>query len=213
MCGIHAVISTTAPAPIEAGFEQRLRNRGPDHVANETIELQRDDSSRLFVALTSTVLSLRGDEITPQPLVDNGSGSVLCWNGEAWKIDGEPVTGNDGKAVLCHLTQASSPIHEALKSIEGPFAFVFLDKNTSMLYYGRDRLGRRSLLSHATDSLSLSSVAGTIDPAWTEVEADGFYSINLAESGDLSTLTRTRHSWTDDELAVGILYNQTVPPC
>lgn len=202
MCGIHAVISAAPPAPIEAGLEQRLRNRGPDHIASETIELRRNDVSSLFVTLTSTVLSLRGDEITPQPLVDDASGSVLCWNGEAWKIDGESVTGNDGRAVLRRLTQASVSIQEALKSIEGPFSFVFLDKNTSTLYYGRDRLGRRSLLLHATETLTFSSVAGTTDSIWAEVEADGFYSMDLAESGEISSLTRTRHSWTDNELAV-----------
>lgn len=202
MCGIHAVISKNRLISNEADLEQRLQKRGPDHIGRVTVELQQD-LSPLYVTFTSTVLSLRGDQITPQPLIDNVSGSVLCWNGEAWKIRGQQIEGNDGQAVLTHLVNASKIGHEAildaLRTIEGPFAFVYLDKSTDTLYFGRDRLGRRSLLSSnsTTDGFRLSSISGSPGTGWEEVEADGFYGIRL--SVETETILPTKYEWVVDD--------------
>lgn len=144
MCGIHAAISRKLPDPIFGTLEKCLRNRGPDHFGTITIRLG-DNDAPLYVALTSTVLALRGKHTTAQPLLEGASGSALCWNGEAWKIHGKSVNGNDGEVVLSKLT-AASPLGQAavldtLRAIEGPFAFIFLDKPSKTLYYGRDALG------------------------------------------------------------------------
>lgn len=138
----------------------------------------------------STVLALRGGQVTPQPFVDASSGSALCWNGEAWNIGSDPVTGNDGQAVFNLLMKASSSttlasdsttaVLEVLRNISGPFAFVFLDRNHDQLYFGRDRLGRRSLVSkydYDFSILELCSVSGE-KSSWVEVEADGIYQLS-----------------------------------
>jgi asparagine synthetase B (glutamine-hydrolysing) len=165
----------------------------------------------------STVLALRGGHVVAQPFTDISSGSALCWNGEAWKIGSEPVAGNDGEAIFDLLLEASSaekPVSESvravlkvLQSISGPFAFVFLDKLHSQIYYGRDRLGRRSLLlkdnDHAT-SLELSSTAEPASGPWKEVEADAVYQLThsdadfMSEPGHLTIppLSRVKkHTW------------------
>lgn len=199
MCGIHAVISQSSENHLGSDFERCLCNRGPDHLGRVTTEL-RHDAHSLFVTLTSTVLSLRGDSIIAQPLQDRDSGSTLCWNGEAWKIDGVPVQGNDGQAVLQRLSSANKIGEEAfldaIRSIDGPFAFVYLDKGTSSLYYGRDRLGRRSLLVNHTDSIQLSSIADQSTAGWAEVEADGFYKIHLEPGEFKANCSPTRIDWT-----------------
>jgi asparagine synthetase B (glutamine-hydrolysing) len=173
---------------------------------------------------------LRGGHVIAQPFTDISSGSALCWNGEAWKIGSDPVAGNDGEAIFDLLLKASSPqkpasesirdVLKVLQSISGPFAFVFLDKLHSQIYYGRDRLGRRSLLlkdnGHAT-SLELSSIAEPASGPWKEVEADAVYQLTCSDDHLMSEarppinplLSRVRkHTWNvlDDESAVSITW-------
>lgn len=147
-----------------------------------------------------------------QPLEDHVDvGSVLCWNGEAWRIDGQPVCGNDGEAVFSMLSSSASSLSQprethvidVLRSIEGPFAFVYYDSTAGRLYYGRDRLGRRSLLikpSSETASITLSSIASVPTSGWEEVSSDGIWSIDLNTyhgiSNEISLQGRiTKHAW------------------
>jgi asparagine synthetase B (glutamine-hydrolysing) len=212
MCGIHAAISADADYhKLSPGLERRLRNRGPDHLGVVEAQLSQDDESSLYLTLTSTVLSLRGDHLAKQPLVDEESGSVLCWNGEAWKLGGKPVEGNDGEAILSRLIAVSGKSSEedsvldALRSIEGPFAFIFLDKKAKRLYYGRDRLGRRSLLLKQGDEFLLSSIAEAPAVGWAEVEADGCYTIRLNEANSPKDLMPMRHDWDQTKALVSCL--------
>ncbi|KAF4512483.1 hypothetical protein G6O67_001618 [Ophiocordyceps sinensis] len=182
MCGIHATIAASEEnSLIPPSLHERLRRRGPDHAGSVTRRLDFGYEP-LFLSLTSTVLSLRGDAIAKQPLVDSATGSILCWNGEAWRIQGQPVQGNDAQAVLSRLSAAdrhgldsshADSVLDVLRAIEGPFAFIYLDYPARRLFYGRDRLGRRSLLIKPGDPFSLCSVAGSPAAAWVEVEADG----------------------------------------
>lgn len=186
---------------MSSDLQRCLTNRGPDH--SDTVQTKIPWADRdLFVTLTSTVLSLRGDHVAKQPLIDTALGSILCWNGEAWAIGGEPVRGNDGEAVLAHLVEASRSaasdgVLDALRMIEGPFAFVFLDMQEKRIYYGRDRLGRRSLLVKTGMPFALSSVVETPAEGWAEVEADGCYTIQLGE-GMAIDIVPTRHEWHSD---------------
>lgn len=206
MCGIHAVISHSASPSLEQPLRTRLCSRGPDHLG--TVAAQLPNAS---VTFTSTVLALRGDHVAKQPLVDESTGSVLCWNGEAWKIEGEELEVNDTDAVFELLVQASrrrvegdaDPVLEAMRGVEGPFALVFFDKPARRVYFGRDRLGRRSLLMSKNGGLTLSSIAETTSDAWSEVEADGFYYVALDQITGDEKMEATKLSWTKDEDLVG----------
>lgn len=190
MCGIHVSLSPTSHA-ISSTLKQCLSNRGPDYLR----QVQRcinHGSTSSFLTLTSTVLALRGDHITKQPLVHPTNQSVLCWNGEAWRIDGRRVQGNDGEAIFVQLSEATASVASrdsvlsVFRSIEGPFAFVYYDNLSRSLYFGRDRLGRRSLMMKNTASgeLILCSIAESQDQSWTEIEADGIYAIDLSSQVD-----------------------------
>ncbi|KAF3767013.1 hypothetical protein M406DRAFT_251808 [Cryphonectria parasitica EP155] len=196
MCGIHAVISASKPIGIPANLQRCLCNRGPDHIATHETQLgskaDADAPTTRYLSFTSTVLALRGDHVARQPFVDPSSGSVLCWNGEAWRFRHHDVAGNDGEAIAGLLagavrrgeTEREEAILKVLRSIDGPFAFVFFDKASKKLYFGRDRLGRRSLLFRRDGhQLVLSSVADSVDPQWKEVEADGIYVLDLGTDG------------------------------
>lgn len=151
----------------------------------------------------STVLSLRGTELVSQPLTDKGTGSVLCWNGEAWSVNGDAVTGSDSNTVFDLLLKASrSPdsrraVVQLLSGIRGPYAIVFYDAVNELVYYGRDCLGRRSLLKKTTSdgSLVLSSVCdNATGEAWAEVEADGIYAVELNEFEENPHITHVPHT-------------------
>jgi asparagine synthetase B (glutamine-hydrolysing) len=94
---------------------------------------------------------------------------------------------------------------DALRSIEGPFAFIFLDKKAKRLCYGRDRLGRRSLLLKRGEEFLLSSIAEAPAVGWAEVEADGCYTIQLDETSSPKDLTPMRHDWDQTEALVSDL--------
>jgi asparagine synthetase B (glutamine-hydrolysing) len=192
MCGIHAIISPGNAAEISQNLRQALSNRGPDYLGQVTRSVSTADAqeSNVSITFTSTVLALRGDHVAKQPFHDSELGSVLCWNGEAWKIDDQVVKGNDGEAIFAKLAssnftdaeQRKSHTLSVLRSIQGPFAFVFYDAICKRLYYGRDRLGRRSLLINNPpngQAISVSSIADALTPEWKEVEANGIYSMDI----------------------------------
>jgi asparagine synthetase B (glutamine-hydrolysing) len=195
MCGIHVSLSPSTQT-ISPHLEKRLCNRGPDFLGEE----RRSVSDAWSLSFTSTVLALRGDHVTKQPLTDPASGSVLCWNGEAWRIGGHQVEGNDGEAVLDLLVKASASqdarredILNVLRAIEGPFAFAYYDEPSKTLFFGRDRLGRRSLMfrhGDAPGALTLCSISESCDPSWKEVEADGIYCLDC-----LIGSQPARHDW------------------
>jgi asparagine synthetase B (glutamine-hydrolysing) len=181
-----------------------LLNRGPDYLGQATRTVPTDAQvADVSLTFTSTVLALRGDHVAKQPFEDPESSSVLCWNGEAWKIDGQPVGGNDGEAIFARLTSnpgagthdRQSYILQVLRGIQGPFAFLFYPGKC--LYFGRDRLGRRSLLvskSESADVVAFSSVADSLSPDWKEVAADGVYSMPLGTC-NIADLVASKHDW------------------
>ncbi|MCJ1296462.1 hypothetical protein MMC34_008028 [Xylographa carneopallida] len=214
MCGIFFSCSIDGPIFPSENLLDSLKRRGPDNfnVVQRTCQsvnrigfvTQDSPVQLLHLVFVSTVLSLRGNAIVEQPLVDDNSGSVLCWNGEAWSLDKDPITGNDAQAVfdaLLKSTQTFSvgrekqPDEKACRGqavlrtigrLSGPFSFVFYDALSQQVFYGRDAIGRRSLLhsrssphDYIVSSISDSSASG----AWTEVGAYGIQIINLP--GDL----------------------------
>lgn len=215
-------ITSIPKKPRNAEFEQLLGNRGPDSKDQFHTEVFEQDSveqdsaehistRKLFLTFISTVLSLRGHSLVPQPLVDKATGSVLCWNGEAWKIGGAVIANNDTQAIFKRFLDGASRgsshrvdpkktqdgVISVLNSLSGPYAFAFYDATSRQLYFGRDSLGRRSLLKRiGPDSdFYLSSVT---DPAerqgWAEVDADGLYIIDLFPN-DSSTPTIHHESY------------------
>lgn len=196
MCGIFFSISHHRHVlPSEAELEL-LKKRGPDSC--KTIQRVVHGKSRIaphYLTFCSTVLSLRGTHLVQQPLQDPSSESLFCWNGEAWSYEGKAIEGNDAQVVFNLLLEAAEgtfpcadgevPLSRALcvfSKISGPFAFLFYDARSQRIFFGRDVLGRRALLTTITDdgSILISSVGGDSTPnAWEEVEADGIHVIEI----------------------------------
>jgi len=194
MCGIYVAVSRQSFRPVNSHLKSLLHQRGPDSLLERSFEVSIGNApgSKAYISIASSVLALRGDDIVPQPIASSISDSFLCWNGEAWKFKEEEVTGNDAVAVFQLLTQDGSDnqipaqLHtQVIKSVEaivGPFAMVFFESHSQRLYFGRDQLGRRSLLTTKTQSgdIIISSVPDLgLSETWEEVEANGLYYIDL----------------------------------
>ncbi|KAJ9669427.1 hypothetical protein H2201_000294 [Coniosporium apollinis] len=211
MCGIFFSLGRDAYRSPSEHVLKLLRNRGPDSVKEVRVEIEVLDpaldgsiSEPLYATFVSSVLALRGEYIVTQPLVDEATRSVLCWNGEAWKIDDNPVTGNDSEHVFSLLLQDCEAgfdqdmVVQSMMHIKGPYAFVFYDGRRRRLYFGRDCLGRRSLLKSTgpTGDLILSSVCDKgVVGQWSEIEADGIHWLDLS-SGVIpvsATESKERH--------------------
>lgn len=220
MCGIFFSLSTRATQPNQ---ETRilLEKRGPDSTQTHTVcrEVKTQDAvsqPQQHLTFISTVLSLRGDHVYSQPLIDSSTQSVLCWNGEAWKIGGEPVSGNDTERVFNLFLQAvksdcnnsSQSLAESVATISGPFAFVFYDAVNARLYFSRDCLGRRSLLQGFDEdgSLKICSVCdGSSSTLFDEVGFAGIYMINLDAYQDTSASPKDHYKietlpWSSDSI-------------
>lgn len=221
MCGIFCSITRDSFVGPDDATKELLRNRGPDSTGQKQLMIDAKTSenpqapSRLHTTFLSTVLSLRGDSVVEQPLLDEESSSTLCWNGEAWIVDEEPVTGNDSQLIFTRLLSATTnaesieastmAVVALLASVRGPYAFVFYDGTHKLVYFGRDCLGRRSLLRKTveSDSIILSSVCDNASgDSWTEVEADGVYVLGLTSSAFdslSSSVGHIRHRLSTEE--------------
>ncbi|GAB7348443.1 hypothetical protein MBLNU459_g6861t1 [Dothideomycetes sp. NU459] len=222
MCGIYLSLSTQGHVPPSARLRDLLRRRGPDSACDLRLQLSCGAGSTLsttshsvHVTCHSTVLSLRGQQTVAQPLTVNGTEGAtapkdfFCWNGEAWKLAGKPVSGNDSAQVFSLLQNAlclspsegSLPeqiVSDTLATITGPYAFAYFDHASSILFYGRDPLGRRALLYRFDEERNfvLASIADASESGWHEVEADGIYAIRLNAQSDGQDFTPRQFPYT-----------------
>lgn len=72
-----------------------------------------------------------------------------------------------------------------LSSIQGPYAFIYLDVKRQHLYFGRDRLGRHSLLwsSNSEEGFVLTSVGKRNVLDFKEVPTVGIFMVDMNSSG------------------------------
>ncbi len=208
MCGIHFAICTARPVRPDDAVVQLLKSRGPDSFQQQEVIVNvRNDNCpsgearQYHLSFSSSVLSLRGYHTAVQPFLDKETGSILCWNGEAWKIGDAKVSANDGEIVFNLLLRTAPStargrlsqdevnsrirnIIAAFDSIRGPYAFVHFDAPSGVVFFGRDCLGRRSLLTRtdAAGIVFISSVCtGTWEEGWHEIEADGIYAMDVSK--------------------------------
>lgn len=192
-----------------AGTCEFIKRRGPDSfkTIHRQVNLNSSESAIgknsdvSYLTFAASVLSLRGQGVVEQPLEDVQSGSIFCWNGEAWKIDNTPIQSNDGTVIFDLLLTLLKPrsastitdkfsdkdfpqaVFDSMSRISGPGAFLFYDPKHQHIFYGRDALGRRSLLQKIGPdrSFSLSSVCNSTNPDdWYEVDAGYMYRLDLS---------------------------------
>lgn len=163
-----------------------LKNRGPNSF--ESIKI--DINGGFHCYFVSSVLSLRGHQVTKQPIFTDLNGNILIWNGEIFnssliKIDSNE---NDGLKLFEALDKAKTiqEIFDIFSSIKGPYSFVYLARRFNKIFYGRDRLGRRSLLIRTNENMIMLSSVKVFSTheklEFDELKANGFYTIDLNEN-------------------------------
>ncbi|KAG8626086.1 hypothetical protein KVT40_006487 [Elsinoe batatas] len=220
MCGIYLSLDRTCDQIPSNHIQDLLKHRGPDIVTQLRFDLKpqqavtedRNESpvtdlgsedltqatSKIHISCVGSVLSLRGDRVTKQPVLQDShfspsTSSFLCWNGEAWSFASTPIRGSDTAHVfdlLSYICETSSnagdsdpevAISEALSSYAGPYAFAYFDHHYQRIYCGRDFLGRRSLMTRQTPTGILVSSIPDENEDWVEIEADGVYWLDLKQ--------------------------------
>ncbi len=117
MCGIFLSVDC---GPITDDILSILKRRGPSSYA-EQVELLANHE----IVLASSVLHLRGDQITKQPLSDHER-FVLQWNGEVF--DGLEISQHQSDTdVLYTRLHTVGDVVKVLGLIKGPFAFTVID--------------------------------------------------------------------------------------
>lgn len=123
MCGLTLCVSpvthASRPASIELAQSLRAVNdaRGPDAsgVYARRIRVQEAD---LLVTLSVSVLGLRGEGVTAQPLV--GKRGVLAWNGQVFDGIKVGLDENDTCKIFDRLESGEDP-DAVLDGLEGPY--------------------------------------------------------------------------------------------
>lgn len=139
-------------------------------------------------------------------LGESDTKAVLQALGRAWEKDGHYKDDE-----VHHETNILPPslisrhVRQTLANIQGPWAMIYYHKASKTVHYGRDRLGRRSLVMHiaaaargaapieggewlavASTSAPLVAPPGKEDEeteglnAWSEVKVDGLWCVDLS---------------------------------
>ncbi|XP_015608503.1 asparagine synthetase domain-containing protein 1 [Cephus cinctus] len=167
--------------------------RGPDKMI-ENVESLTSEWCGHFVG---SVLWMQGTNLISQPCTD-GNGNILLWNGDVFY--GTLANGNTCDTLnILNTLKSTDNVLSTLRKVQGPYSFIYYQKSSKHLYFGRDFIGRHSLLvkmNYATDSLLLSSVANKQSKDFIEVPAIGIFIIDLCKS----KLNLTCHPWKEPDL-------------
>jgi asparagine synthetase B (glutamine-hydrolysing) len=219
MCGIfcHIYRSNTGvncqdhDCKLLASLSPLLSSRGPDHSG----EILLNASGDLALHFYSSVLWLRGDVMQPQPATTKDDGHVLCWNGDVFggDLDGEDDE-SDTSALFKRLKALpdDANVPAVMCSVEGPHAFVYYRAETNRIWFGRDYIGRHSLLMSANgdkDQFVLTSVTDPTALPCVEVPACGVYEGRLDQLGRPGWITL--HKWHQDQKLPQSLDHKFIP--
>ncbi len=207
MCGIGLLLSLPGSGDklssalishLNKQLSEALSSRGPDVPCRKQRCLGCGDDN--ILTLHASVLHMRGQFPTPQPVLFNDNGA-FCWNGECYSFcdsdvgesmsserhmveltaiakNEESVVTSDTNLVANMLQDALNKsdergnkshhkiIADVMSNIHGEYAFILFVPSKSpsnsppCIYYGRDPLGRRSLLINTSidGAVLLSSV-------------------------------------------------------
>lgn len=187
MCGIFCSLRSSEDgqqtAHVLESCLSNLQSRGPDFCNSASCELVSGQKLEFF----ASVLQTQGKSLCPQP--HSVDGNILCWNGDVFggvlekdiissKLGDTAVV---GKRLSDCASHGTSPV-EVLSQISGPYSFIYYNVNNNSLWFGRDPVGRHSLLSCFSANplnLTLSSVAHSSLSNFTEVPAIGIFEIEL----------------------------------
>ncbi|XP_014608843.1 PREDICTED: asparagine synthetase domain-containing protein CG17486 [Polistes canadensis] len=183
MCGIFCCISQCSDANVNHSDQwDRCKNllisRGPDKLVKNFISL----TDIWCCHLAASILWTQGLKLAEQPLIDP-NGNILLWNGDVFSGSLAQNDTSDSITVLNAFSKSLN-ITNTLRHIQGPYSFIYFQKSSKLLYFGRDIIGRHSLLlqlNNEKSTLTITSVGGKCFQNILEVPAIGIFVINLSD--------------------------------
>jgi asparagine synthase (glutamine-hydrolysing) len=155
MCGIMGILSDGRPERTRAAVRAMMaasRHRGPDD--GGSVEISLATNSLVLGHTRLSIIDL--SDGSRQPMQDAESGSWLVFNGEIYNFRAlraeletlgmKFVTSGDSEVLLKALVQWGE---QALRKLEGMFAFAFWDGRSRNLLLARDRVGMKPLYHHS----------------------------------------------------------------
>ncbi|KAF7306696.1 Asparagine synthetase domain-containing protein 1 [Mycena indigotica] len=204
MCGIFFTIQqeqsqSSSFLELCQALERVNGARGPDAQRTRRISLSDD----LILNFFGSELLLRGTTDVVQPHEANGN--IFCWNGEVFEgvLDiGQDE--NDGVKLFEKLSSLDSgrELCDLFGNIEGPYAFVYYSAKTRRLFFGRDPLGRRSLLIHKPTPenpyllLASTSIGRDTRYDFQELPTEHICCLELGLLGDRDLVNGLESYWT-----------------
>ena len=182
--GARARCAPGAPAPSPGALLAGLRARGPDRGG---LAQRRAAGGRVAVHLAGALLQTRGGApLEACPLEDPG-GDVLAFAGEVFGgLPGLRRGESDSQALFAALRLAGASgaatdagsVPGVLSRLRGPWTVIFWQERQRTLWFGRDFMGRRTLLAHYPDA---------DDPRFLLTSTEDI--INWARTGSLHWMT------------------------
>lgn len=141
--------------PLFESLMYKIASRGPDYINYSCLEL-----AGLNCQLFSSILSLR-QPFTKQPNITDEI--IIQFNGELY--NNECLDSNDTEFIVSLLDsnvrsgeKRTDAILKTICQLDGEFAFVLIDLLEEQVYFGRDSIGKRSLVYSLDDGLIVSSL-------------------------------------------------------
>ena len=217
MCGIAFALvpgnDEDAKRLVLSRLEPNVRRRGPDAFDVQTMPCGNHE-----LVFASSLLQLQGDAPRRPSLRDKHSDRILLYNGEVY--DGLPGLchgANDGEALFQALGDPGT-VAGVMSGLRGPWAFVYYDEG--MLWWGRDVMGRKSLLMMGEGSrMVLASVApleesgmDTKDCALCTEVAPGLYRARVDDLICRGADAAVRVEWESEVLLALAQYDRLSSP-
>ena len=161
MCGIFGFINnislTNEKLKLLNKMAMRCQHRGPDNTQDKLIN---EKIYLVFHRLMINDVSDRGNQPITHPIDDN---LTLICNGEIYNYK-DLVENNDFKMksssdceIILHMYKKYG-IERTVKSLDGVFAFILVDKTNDLIWAARDPIGVRSMfIGENEDSTCLAS--------------------------------------------------------
>lgn len=167
MCGILCLFQPASTDSLYRKLYNELKpcidDRGPDLIHDLEVPLSSGD--HLF--MHSSVLSLR-PPLTRQPLTYEtvgGNHDVLQFNGELYN---DNIDGNDTSYLYSQIEKHDDNLVNVLGQLKGEMAFCFYQAEKNMLWFGRDCIGRRSLMYNHNSTTGELLITSARDSRITE---------------------------------------------
>ncbi|KAL6942655.1 hypothetical protein ACO0QE_003840 [Hanseniaspora vineae] len=164
-------------------------SRGPNYCS---LRADQNENNLWF----SSVLSLRTPFTKQSIEIDDRF--VLQYNGELYNkelLDEEVTEGTSSKSenalfsdtqfIVDLIRKFPEDLSAVVKQMYGEFAYTIYDKKSKSLYFGRDRVGKRSLsyqLNPEAKELYVTSCSGKTNGDFTNCDANKMYKYNITSN-------------------------------